>query len=236
MAFNPFSLQIVRVVDSQGKELFLDVVSPRTDVAELSRKPLSEPTALGRLMTDLGVSELRDLSAMMAGRSPTWVGVYRDLCEWATLYDLVCDHDFAADTLVVRDGLLRATIFTGDTLVRVGRLLRAARCETWWAGTRRTSSTRCGWPPTWRRGGTRDPERQVKLFEPGKVVGVFRGFSDSGMEFHADLVLPYREELQSIPCTATLRALPQPRTGRGPGRAEAGERALLRRAAGDAAE
>lgn len=39
----------------------------------------------------------------------------------------------------------------------------------------------------------------MKLFEPGNVVGVFRGFSDSGMEFHADLVLPYREELQSIP-------------------------------------
>jgi hypothetical protein len=31
------------------------------------------------------------------------------------------------------------------------------------------------------------------------VIGVFRGFSDSGMEFHADLVLPYRDELQSIP-------------------------------------
>jgi hypothetical protein len=39
----------------------------------------------------------------------------------------------------------------------------------------------------------------VKLFDPGHVVGVFRGFSDSGMEFHADLVLPYREQLQSIP-------------------------------------
>ena len=39
----------------------------------------------------------------------------------------------------------------------------------------------------------------MKLFDPDNVVGVFRGFSDSGMEFHADLVLPYREELQSIP-------------------------------------
>jgi len=39
----------------------------------------------------------------------------------------------------------------------------------------------------------------VKLFGKEHVVGVFRGFSDSGMEFHADLVLPYREELQSIP-------------------------------------
>jgi len=32
---------------------------------------------------------------------------------------------------------------------------------------------------------------RVKLFDPRNVIGVFRGFSDSGMEFHADLVLPY---------------------------------------------
>lgn len=126
VAFNPFSLQIIRVVDSQGKELFLDVVSPATDLGELSRKHLAGRTVLGQLMTELGATELRELSPVMAGRSPTWVGVYRDLCEWATLYDLVCHHDFAADTLVVRDGLLRAPIFAGDVLVRVGRLMRAA--------------------------------------------------------------------------------------------------------------
>jgi len=129
-------------VDSQGKELFLDVVSPGTDVGELSRKHLSERTALGGLMTDLGVSELRELSPYMDGRSRSWVEAYRDLCEWATLYDLVCNHDFAADTLVVRDGLLRARIFPGDTLARLGRLMRAAidrqarenRRRVWLAG------------------------------------------------------------------------------------------------------
>jgi hypothetical protein len=126
VAFNPFSLQIVRVVDSQGKELFLDVVSPGTDIGELSRRHLAERTALGQLMTDLGVSELRDLSRVMTGRSADWVNAYRDLCEWATLYDLVCNHDFASDTLVVRDGLLRATTFRGDMLPRLGRLMRAA--------------------------------------------------------------------------------------------------------------
>jgi hypothetical protein len=39
----------------------------------------------------------------------------------------------------------------------------------------------------------------MRLFDPASVIGVFRGFSHSGMEFHADLVLPYRDELQSIP-------------------------------------
>jgi uncharacterized protein len=39
----------------------------------------------------------------------------------------------------------------------------------------------------------------VKLFERDAVIGVFRGFSGSGMEFHADLVLPYRDDFQSTP-------------------------------------
>ena len=39
----------------------------------------------------------------------------------------------------------------------------------------------------------------MNLFPQEKVVGVFRGFREGGMEFHADLALPYREEFQSIP-------------------------------------
>lgn len=37
------------------------------------------------------------------------------------------------------------------------------------------------------------------LFPKDKVVGVFRGFSHGGLEFHADIVLPYRNEFQSTP-------------------------------------
>jgi DNA helicase HerA-like ATPase len=37
------------------------------------------------------------------------------------------------------------------------------------------------------------------LFDREHVVGIFRGFSGSGLEFHADLVLPYRSEFQSAP-------------------------------------
>lgn len=39
----------------------------------------------------------------------------------------------------------------------------------------------------------------LELFTPTQVVGVFRGFQEGGMEFHADLVLPYRNEFQSLP-------------------------------------
>jgi hypothetical protein len=147
VAFNPFELQVIRVVDSQGKDLFLDVVSPSTDIEELSRRHLQQETALGRLMADLHTERLRDISSMMTGRSRRWVEVYRDLCEWATLYDLITRHDFAADTLIVRDGLLRTAIFTGDTLVRLGALMKQAidhqaqrnRRRIWLAGLAKTS-------------------------------------------------------------------------------------------------
>jgi hypothetical protein len=101
-------------------------VSPVTDIGELSHRHLAERTVLGELMSDLGIAQLAGLSPVMAGRSPRWVEAYRDLCEWATLYDLVCNHEFAADTLIVRDGLLRTPIFAGDLLVRVGYLMQAA--------------------------------------------------------------------------------------------------------------
>jgi hypothetical protein len=37
----------------------------------------------------------------------------------------------------------------------------------------------------------------LKLFE--NTIGIFRGFSEGGLEFHADLVLPYRNEFQNYP-------------------------------------
>ena len=40
---------------------------------------------------------------------------------------------------------------------------------------------------------------EIQLFPREQIVGVFRGFQQGGMEFHADLVLPYRNEFQNIP-------------------------------------
>lgn len=39
----------------------------------------------------------------------------------------------------------------------------------------------------------------MDLFPRERVAGIFRGFSQGGMEFHADLVVPYRPEYQSRP-------------------------------------
>jgi hypothetical protein len=39
----------------------------------------------------------------------------------------------------------------------------------------------------------------MTLFQNALVVGTFLGFSEGGLEFHADLILPYRNDFQSLP-------------------------------------
>ncbi len=39
----------------------------------------------------------------------------------------------------------------------------------------------------------------MTLFEKNQVVGTFLGFSEGGLEFHADVILPYRNYFQSSP-------------------------------------
>jgi DNA helicase HerA-like ATPase len=39
----------------------------------------------------------------------------------------------------------------------------------------------------------------IELFPPDQIIGIFRGFTEGGLEFHADLVLPYRTDFHNIP-------------------------------------
>jgi hypothetical protein len=132
LAFDPFYIQLVRVTDSYGKELCFDAVSPSTDTDELSSAQFysdgSPKTALGKMMMDLGVDNLNKLSPMIPKGSvirdtpekvkPGWIMVYRDLCEWAVLYERIVHDSFATDTLIVRDGQLRSKIFAGELFLK----------------------------------------------------------------------------------------------------------------------
>lgn len=140
LVFDPFHVQLVRVVDSYGEQLCLDAVTPTTDTDALSRAQFNEngspKTALGRVMADLGVENLHLLSHMIPdGKkvrdkpedvSPSWVLVYRDLCEWAALYERICYRTFATDTLLVRDGLLRSKLFRGECFIEFRKRIEAA--------------------------------------------------------------------------------------------------------------
>jgi hypothetical protein len=127
LRFDPFLLQLVRVVDSSNNEHCLEAVSPTMSVSALSARQFAGPdgpTALGRLMRYLGINELSALSHMIrpddSGRpnSPSWVQVYRELVEWAILFAIVREKDFATNTLIVFDGLLRSKVFAKDLFLR----------------------------------------------------------------------------------------------------------------------
>lgn len=151
LALDPFYMQIVRVVDSYGKQLLLDFISPTTSPDVLLERHLGPDgtprSPLGRLMRDLGARTLHDLSPMIPDArtvrespervSPSWVQVYRDLCEWAVLYERIVGQTFATDTLLVRDGLLRSKIFRGDGFIRMMDRIQAAIERVWQQDRRR---------------------------------------------------------------------------------------------------
>src|SRR5437762_3876742 len=121
LTFNPSVIELVRVVDSRGNECALDAVANTTGLAELeSRAKAGTPSTvapLQRLCTDLK-RNLRDLSYLIRaagtpGKSTGALRCYRDMVEWAVLYDLITNPSlqWGSDTILVRDGLLRTKSF-----------------------------------------------------------------------------------------------------------------------------
>ncbi|MCS6985338.1 MAG: hypothetical protein NZM25_09480 [Leptospiraceae bacterium] len=120
--FDPYLIQIIRVVDSSNNSYCLEVISPSTSLEELNKRHIDGnqiKTPLGQMMAYLGVRSLCDLSPMIrltakgSPVSPTWISVYRGLMEWAILFALL-QKDYGTDTLILWDGLLRSKIFSGD--------------------------------------------------------------------------------------------------------------------------
>jgi len=138
LAFDPFLVQVIRVVDSSRNEYCLDAITPNTNIEALSSAQMrseGELTALGELMRDLGQRSLSSLSHMMPKPgsddppSPSWVQVYRELVEWAILYRIVKHKDFANDTIIVFDGLLRSKVFSKTYFIDTIRLIEEVISE-----------------------------------------------------------------------------------------------------------
>ncbi len=144
--FDPFMVQLVRVVDSSNNEYCLEAVTPTTDRVSVNQRHLASDgtpiTAIGRSMTrlvSLGAMPepaIWKLSHMIPAPqpatenvrpiSPSWVQVYREIMEWAILLSLVTDRQFGTDTVIVADGNLRSKVFAGDLFVRYRELLQTA--------------------------------------------------------------------------------------------------------------
>lgn len=146
LQFDPFLIQLVRVVDSSNNEYCLEAVSPTTPVQKLDERQFaadgSARTALGEMMDFLGVSSLPKLSHMIRPTdkgvpvSPSWVQVYRELVEWAILFAIL-KKDFGTDTLIVCDGLLRSKVFAQDLFQQLLKGMKERIDEQWSRSRRR---------------------------------------------------------------------------------------------------
>ncbi len=144
--FDPFMVQLVRVVDSSNNEYCLEALSPTTPIHALNERQFNNDgtprTALGEMMEFLQVKSLSTLSHMIrpteSGRpvSPSWVQVYRELVEWAILFAIL-KKDFGTDTLIVCDGLLRSKIFAGDLFPRLLQGIQQRIDDRWDSSRRR---------------------------------------------------------------------------------------------------
>ncbi|HET9282751.1 MAG TPA: hypothetical protein VFR24_12385 [Candidatus Angelobacter sp.] len=134
LAFNPALIELVRVVDSRGNQCVLDALPSSATPAELESRVKDGSSTivpqLKRLCADLGVN-VTALSYLLGGlgqpgKSTGAMRTYRDIIEWAVLYDLVTNPNlqWGGDTILVRDGLLRTKSFKRNIFPKLDQLLR----------------------------------------------------------------------------------------------------------------
>jgi len=134
--FNPAVIEFVRIVDSRGNQCALDAIPGNAKPDYLDeRGELGKPTMLAplqRLCADLNV-KVTGLSYLLnglgeQGKSTGAVRTYRDIVEWAVLYDLL-HKEWGSDTVVVREGLLRTKSFKRSIFPQIDKLIRQVCSE-----------------------------------------------------------------------------------------------------------
>lgn len=135
--FNPATVELVRVVDSSGNQCAFDAIASNSKAEELNVRTettsplLVEP--LQKLCTDLNTSVI-GLSYLLKGlgepgKSTGAVRIYRDIVEWAVLYDLMKYRAWGSDTIIVREGMLRTKSFKRNIFPKIDALIRQAYHE-----------------------------------------------------------------------------------------------------------
>lgn len=133
--FNPAVIELVRIVDSRGNQCALDAIAGNSKSESLnSRVEANNPLLvkpLQKLCGDLTL-KVTDLSYSLKGlgepgKSTGAVRTYRDIVEWAVLYDLLF-KEWGSDTIIIREGLLRTKSFKREVFPRIDQKIRAV-CE-----------------------------------------------------------------------------------------------------------
>lgn len=136
ITFNPAVIELVRIFDSRGGDpcvldavagdAVLEVLESRIDPGSVEHIP-----QLLRLCAALDV-DLSGLSWILAaagqpGKSTRAIQCYRDIVEWAVLFDFATNPNihWGTDTILVRDGLLRTISFRDTVFPKIESLMRA---------------------------------------------------------------------------------------------------------------
>lgn len=134
--FNPAVIELVRVVDSRGNQCALDAIAGNTNSKAFNERAKSGSTfvvePLRKLCEDLNCDVL-DLSYLLEsidepGKSTGAIRTYRDIVEWAVLYDLIKYREWGSDTIVIREGMLRTKSFELSIFPLIDQQIRQA-CE-----------------------------------------------------------------------------------------------------------
>ena len=89
--FDPFMVDVIRVVDSGDKQYCFEAITPGMPVDEIDSRHFDASgtpmSALGRMMRALEVKSIGDLSTSIRKRpeerTGLWTTIYRELTEWA---------------------------------------------------------------------------------------------------------------------------------------------------------
>ncbi len=108
--FNPCVLELVRIVDSRGVQCAIDPIFGNSNLNDLNER-VERIMPLKRLCDDLGLERLSDISYLLSGmgqpeKTASAVKIYRDIVEWAILYDFLF-NEWGNNTIIIREGLLR---------------------------------------------------------------------------------------------------------------------------------
>lgn len=134
--FNPAVIELVRVVDSRGNQCALDAIAGNAKYESLNdRGESGNPLVvapLQKLCTDLKI-KVTDLSYLLkglgeSGKSTGAVRTYRDIVEWAVLYDLL-HKEWGSDTIIIREGLLRTKSFKRKIFPQIDQRIREVCAE-----------------------------------------------------------------------------------------------------------
>ncbi len=134
--FNPAVIELVRVVDSRGNQCALDAIAGNARYKSLDERgesgnPLMV-APLHKLCSDLNVP-VTQLSYLLKGlgepgKSTGAVRIYRDIVEWAVLYELL-HKEWGSDTIIIREGLLRTKSFKRQVFPAIDQKIREVCAE-----------------------------------------------------------------------------------------------------------